>query len=108
MQYFEVHEGAAKSFMHILRDMLENGLHPEELENNHSPNYMRKDIVQALLSRSFGDMTMTEQSQQTKLVNLLEGIENDDYLCHPAVLLGSTCSLGTAMLDAYSTLGPTD
>ncbi len=108
MQYFAIHEGAAKSFTNILRDMLENGLHPKELENDHSPNNMRKDIVQALLSRSLGDMTMPERSQQSKLVNLLEGVENEDYLCHPEVLLGSTRSFVTAMLDTYSTLGPTD
>lgn len=98
MQSIVIHDAAAKSFKNILRDMLENGL---------PPNDMRRDIVQALLSRPLGDMTMPERSQQSKLVNLLEEMENEDYLSHPKVLFGSTRSFVTAVLDAHSTLGPT-
>lgn len=70
---------------------------------------MRKDIVQALFSPSFLDnMTLSERIQQSKLVNLLIEMKNGEYLYHPEVLLGSTSSFVTAVLNARSTLDSMD
>ena len=72
---------------------------------------MMKDILHALFSRyspvdsrsenkmKIDDMTMKQQEKLVDLLGELVKDDQDDYVCHPRVLFGSTRSFVTAVFD---------